>query len=1066
VKFRGVFALSALILFVVVVRASAISLDSGDGLKVTFSDQTGGVTAVSAGGVDAPLIAGQWGGLTVQAGRRLTPSSLVTLRFEEDGGWKMADNGNWDAESACAARKPGVGVDGSGGLLLGNGSSKGVGMALAKPIPVSGGNRVKIRWQARVGNVASLQIVAVRVFDAAGADITARTRAPRDWAWTNSSKGHAIWAIACAAADTWQQFEYEYPAPESAASMQFAVRYWTGGDGWVTIDNVSLDVLSGIQWGEAVPVSGPIQASADGFTQSTDVTALGLHADVAAASSGGKLDFHVTLQDISKPAEDRALLVSWSLPVAVTGWRWWDDLDTPRTVESGTVYSHVSKLAGHLISQYPYSAIDNAQCGLSLAVPMEEVVVQRFECDASAGLRSVWEIALSPVTTKLGPGRASFSCSLYAHDPAWGLRSATARYQALYPQYFEKRPTAQGGLASGVHPGLVPRPEDFGWAFNETEPIDSAEERGLCAQLGMGIYHEIQPWVFWLSGWDGVPVKPTYEERVAHLKFRATNPDVDYVNWHASGGVGDSGHLLLSDGVCIGAGMATLPLKVEGGSTLSISWQQKVHDTETAQIVGVRIYDANDKDITQASPKTGSWWFSPGSQANAIWSIRNKTADQWETCSYDHPLPPEAAKVRVSIRHWNSGDHRAHIDNVKIRCGDRTLIDWNFDKPGSEWVTARGKNWENPANMWSRELRRLTAQTVVNSSPLGPNGEYLIDRGYLCRLGDWGAYSQGWPVNPDPDIPSPNAYQLFHDKWVLERLDEAAGVYIQSVMISSGVGDWENRRRDHLAVTDAPLTFSWTDGGATQVAPQPQQKFLRKIAAEIHASGKLMMLNLFSDASRFHAHTSDVLSSEVFQPVEGAPRSRVRRALAGQRVVTSLLQYNLGLPVYASAGDVEKYIRDQLFWGFFPSISSIGGPMNARTPEPYFKHLDLSERDRPVWQRYMPVVRLVSTAGWEPITSVRCSPSAETERFGDFARGPVYLTLRGAGSAAYEGEITVDLPGCGLSNDSAVIAVKDVLSGNTQSATRSGRVLTTKMSIPAGDVRVLQLEAVPATQAN
>ena len=208
------------------------------------------------------------------------------------------------------------------------------------------------------------------------------------------------------------------------------------------------------------------------------------HVDAATAVSGGKIGVQITLQDTTSPAEDRPVLVYWTLPVSAAGWQWWDDLDTARTITAGTVYSNTHTIFNHAVGWYPYAAVSNAQSGVALAIPMSEPLVQRFECDTALGLRSLWEIGLSPVTTKLGAGRASFSCSLYAIDAAWGYRSATARYQALYPQLFVKRTTAEGCWEWPIHPSQVPNPLDFGWVYHEAYPIDDAAERRSCDQLG------------------------------------------------------------------------------------------------------------------------------------------------------------------------------------------------------------------------------------------------------------------------------------------------------------------------------------------------------------------------------------------------------------------------------------------------------------------------------------------------------------------------------------------------------------------------------------------------------
>jgi hypothetical protein len=1055
---RGRITAALLILLGGALPASAATLDTGDGLQVTFSDSTGCVTAVSSNSTNISLLDGKWGGLAVQAGRRIAPANRLSMDFSAAGGpWTSARNADWNTGSFVTWQATG-GIGDSGHLLLGDGTTAGGGMALTNPITGVGNARLKISWQAKVADPATLQILCVLVYDASGTDITASTPAPAGWGYSPTSAAHYISGIACSSANVWQKLEYTYLVSPSASSVRISLRYWNGGDAWVHVDDLKADVTGGIVWGSLTPVSGPIQAAGNGFTQSATLD--NLQISTTATAGGGKLDFRIALQETSSPGEERPVLVYWTLPVATSGWQWWDDLDTARTIASG-LYKSTFSIGTHAIGWYPYGAVSSNQHGFALSVLMSEPLVQRFECDPACGLSSRWEVGLSPVTTKLGAGRASFSCSLYAIDPAWGLRSASARYQAFYPQYFTKRTTAEGCWEWPVHPSQVPNPLDFGWVYHEAYPIDDASERTLCKQLGIGIYHYVEPWIFWDS-WVGVTAKPTYEERVNRLTSWASMPGAEYVNWQASGGLSDTSHLLIGDGASGGVGMATQTLPVAGGNTIRISWQAKVANTATQQILGVRVYDASGVDITPGTAAPSGWGWTSSSMCHYVASIKCLTADTWQAFTYNYAVAPSAASVRVSLRYWNGGDGWVHVDDLKIQnvATGVALVNWDFSADGGGWWSADNGNWENPRNLWKREERQVAAQAVLNCLPADADGRYPIDAStYISKLDEvHNSYNQGWPVNPDPDLAAPSAYGVQLEHWVRERLSEADGLYIDSVTTGSGLGNWENRRPEHLAVSDSPLTFSWVDGGAAQLAPQAQEEFFLPVGQELHAQGKLFFFNLFPEATRFHAHQGDVQGCEVSLLVPPPAESRVQRAAAGKRVVTNLLQYNWDGP-YASSAEVERYIRDELFWGFFPGISSIGGPMNGGAPDRYFLHPELYERDRSLFKHYMPVIRALGTAGWEPITSVSAVPAAEMERFGDFSRGPVYLTVRGADMAAYSGELTVNLTGCGLVRPSMQARVTDAFTGDEQPATRTDQRSSLTVAAEAGDVRVFRLEA-------
>ncbi len=1052
-------------------QAPGITLDTGDGLSVTFFDPDGAVTAVRVDDDAVPLVPGETGGLSLQWGSRIPPSGVLAFDFDADGGpWTTARNADWDDAGPYVTWVPDGGTGDSGHLLLSDGVTEGAGMAIEAPVPVPTGSTVRISWQARAASVETTQILCVRLFDAQGHDITATAPVPPGWCWTSTSQAHGVWGLPCSEPDVWEHFEQTYRLSPDAASIRVSLRHWTGGDHLVHIDDLRIDVIGGIEWDDRIPVLGPISPIAYGFVQSVDLPGYDVHVETTVTASAGHLRVGITLQDVSEPLTDRPVLVHWILPVAAEGWYWWDDIDTRHTIAPGTTAGNTFDLSGHAVSLYPFSSISDVSFGLSLAVPIDEPMAQRFEYDPATGLCSVWEIALSPLTTRLGPGRASASLAVLHHDPAWGFRAAARRYYAIFPDYFVKRTTREGAWMYPIHPSQIPAPEDFGFAFHETWPLDEAE-RAVCAQHGIGIFYYTEPWLAW-QAWGDTPDKPPYEERVALLESWATENSQPFTTWVPDGGVGDTGHLLLGDGTSLGAGMATVePFPVQGGQRVSISWQARVASTETTQILCVRLFDSQGSDITQATAAPAGWFWSSTSQAHVVCGIVNSLPDAWEPFSYLYALPPEATAMRLSLRYWNGGDHYVHIDDLCVEDTSEptTYLTMDFDADGGPWVSAQNANWEEAGPIWLRAPRQQTAQAVINSSPLDSDGRYFIDSSsYLWHEWAPDSWNQAWPINPDPDLPDPNAFDLYREHWILHRIEETDGVYIDSVTAFDGVGGWQSRRDDHLAASDVPLTFSWTDGGAAQLAPQSHAEFLDPIAREVRSQGKLMMLNLFPKAMRFHAQNADIMGSEVSHLVESDTFSRLRRTLARQRIVSNLLQWGWDSPTYITYAEMEQFIRGQLFWGFYPAVSSAGGMLTGGTPDRYFLHPELYERDRPLFQLYMPVIRELSSAGWEPITHATATPTGDVERFGGFARGSVLLTVRGPEGAALDAEVMLDLAACGLASEFRPVDSMDVLADQPLGIERLSEPARARftVSLAAGEVGVYRFQPVPLASAD
>ena len=76
---------------------------------------------------------------------------------------------------------------------------------------------------------------------------------------------------------------------------------------------------------------------------------------------------------------------------------------------------------------------------------------------------------------------------------------------------------------------------------------------------------------------------------------------------------------------------------------------------------------------------------------------------------------------------------------------------------------------------------------------------------------------------------------------------------------------------------------------------------------------------------------------------------------------------------------VEKYMKRCLAYGMFPGFFSPNASQGH-----YFTRPELYERDRDLFRQYVPLCKLVATAGWEPITQARSTDDhVYIERFGE-----------------------------------------------------------------------------------
>jgi len=136
------------------------------------------------------------------------------------------------------------------------------------------------------------------------------------------------------------------------------------------------------------------------------------------------------------------------------------------------------------------------------------------------------------------------------------------------------------------------------------------------------------------------------------------------------------------------------------------------------------------------------------------------------------------------------------------------------------------------------------------------------------------------------------------------------------------------------------------------------------------------------------------------------------RVAAWRRPVSNLLQWQSAVLKRVPAWTPEQareYFDNQLLYGFWPGISTGGGgsqPGYAGMNR-YFRDPELLERDRPLWQEYMPVFDALNAAGWEPVPHVRCDPpTLRVERFG--TAGTVYLTVHNPAQEPVVGTLSLE----------------------------------------------------------
>ena len=145
--------------------------------------------------------------------------------------------------------------------------------------------------------------------------------------------------------------------------------------------------------------------------------------------------------------------------------------------------------------------------------------------------------------------------------------------------------------------------------------------------------------------------------------------------------------------------------------------------------------------------------------------------------------------------------------------------------------------------------------------------------------------------------------------------------------------------------------------------------------------GKYMMANGTPGAMWYLPVLLDVVGTETDWCINGkwAPVTLeefcYRRSACAAKPYCFLMNTNFK---YFTHEMVEKYMKRSGAFGMFPSFFSA----NAASDH-YFTQPDLYERDRPLFKKYMPVIRRVAESGWEPVTLAETEQKdIHLERFG------------------------------------------------------------------------------------
>jgi hypothetical protein len=357
----------------------------------------------------------------------------------------------------------------------------------------------------------------------------------------------------------------------------------------------------------------------------------------------------------------------------------------------------------------------------------------------------------------------------------------------------------------------------------------------------------------------------------------------------------------------------------------------------------------------------------------------------------------------------------------------RGILSFRYTEPMSWWMPmppemprtydsalALAKQLSESKDPAKHELNQM-ARALFSSGTQDPSGKYNIE----FRNEPW-ANGAVFTLNPNPELPSgPNkptrASVAYTVADAIRRYGAEYsrthgvldGEYLDSLEGWSDVLDY---RPSSLQASPYPIPFE-TD---TRQPALPEwystHTFTRFLRDDLHNRGKLLFANSVPIRFSIYAPLLDIMGIEVnwIDPA-GKWRPESDEVLSMRRTLSNQKPYLLLQNTNFDKFDpplVEKYFQRCLFYAIFPSMFSADAATKV-----YWDTPALYNRDRPLFKTYIPMIKRLSAAGWEPITHASSdNPKVYVERYGQRL-----FTLLNDTSTQQSATVAIDLSALKLS---------------------------------------------------
>jgi hypothetical protein len=394
---------------------------------------------------------------------------------------------------------------------------------------------------------------------------------------------------------------------------------------------------------------------------------------------------------------------------------------------------------------------------------------------------------------------------------------------------------------------------------------------------------------------------------------------------------------------------------------------------------------------------------------------------------------------------WGSSDQKNGVKTSAILSDKGTgVLSFQYTEPWDIQLPIQSNKIDYKEFLNSQIIPKSQKAYIDNSATEDKNGLWQVRR----LKTPW--FKSGWAVsittNCNPDILGESRYRDI----LKNEINPAIKLNVDGIYFDSMEWNWHNDlnyRGEHFKYTNYPLTFSKDVGRPAIWNFTSEFEMMKKIADEMHSQGKLVMGNGHA-WNPFAAANLDLFGAELSWYSSGDHDTKAldfKRIISFQKPIVFLLNKGLNDTAFTKFPyeGYAIYFEKLMAYGFFPSFFS-----EDASSDPYWQDSAKVERGRPFFKKYIPVIKQLSQAGWQPVTyAITSVHSIRIERFGEGEK--LFFTIRNNGNTDTNCIISLDLKALNLEKYSAFEMI-----GETSLNIKYNKVY---IKVPAGRTKVIQI---------